>query len=116
MIYFYRDFDQEGKGTLFTVKENGVVIGTLKAGTFFYHYAEPGRHYYSVIPVGSDTNKENGTFIQVLPETKHYVQALPQLNQEGELEALAFVKFREQARSTIDRLTYREADSREEAF
>lgn len=112
LVFFYRKFDQEErqvrfKGVLetrFAIKENGVVIGTLPAGTFFYRYAEPGRHYYAVEPLGPKAaDHEAGTFVEVSAGERHYVQTFAE---EGvsPIRARIFVKYPAQARRALERL------------
>jgi len=107
-VYFYRNTDYEGQETDFLVKENGTTIGKLGNGTYFYHYAAPGRQFYAVVPESADvTGKENGRFVMVVAGESHYVQAIAQQTPYT-VRALVYVKYPQQARPAIKRLTYRD--------
>lgn len=112
LVYLYRDFSlvpNEAR-TVFTVKENGVVIGSLADGTYFFRYAKPGRAYYAALPAGSEDGKpEGGAFVEVVAGATHYVQIVPQAGADG-VRALVFVKYPAQAAPAIERLVYARQD------
>ncbi len=104
LVYFYRPAEVDGRDTAFVVKENGLKIGTLRNGTFFYHYANPGRQYYSAAPVGvRRESMRDGQFMRIAAGEAHYVQAVPQLVPGG-VRAWVFVKYEGQALPVIKRL------------
>lgn len=112
LVYLYRDFDVEARETALAVKENGVVIGTLAEGTYFFRYAKPGRQYYAALPTGSKDGKgEGGAFVEVVAGETHYVQFVPQAASDG-VRALVFTKYPGQATPAIRRLIYASPDPR----
>jgi len=108
LVYFYRDISYEGQDTDFVVKENGNTIGKLSNGTYFHHYATPGRQYYAIVPESADDDEEeNGQFVMVVAGQSHYVQAIAQMTPYT-VRALVYVKYRQQALPVIERLNRRD--------
>jgi len=104
LVFLYRGSDARSSQARFLVTEDELVIGALESGTYFYRYAEPGRHYYAVKPVGPDTaDHEAGTFLDVSPGERHYLEAFAE---EGgpPIRAQLFVKYSGQAQPALEQL------------
>lgn len=112
LLYFYREAAFEGEDSVFLVKENGNLVGGLRNGSYFYHYAPPGRHYYAVMPSSSEHDEDtaDGQFVRVVAGQSHYVQAIAVQTAPNDVRAQVFVKYRQQALPVIERLIYRAGD------
>lgn len=47
LVYFYRESHLMGWAISYNVRENGKVIGAIANGTYFYVFANPGKHTYT---------------------------------------------------------------------
>lgn len=104
LVYFYREAHGEAADIAFQVKENGLLIGRLDNGTYFYRYVTPGRQYYAVLPVNPRGAEEaGGQFVQVVAGRAHYVQAIAQ-EDLNTVRVLVYVKYDKQALPAIRRL------------
>lgn len=111
IVFVYRTGAvQEDRDHGFVIRQNGSRVGVLREGTFFYHYAKPGRHYYTAQARGpGSVPRKSGTFVAVTAGERHYIEATAA---EGgrPIQAQAFVKYAQQARPTLTRLTPAEPD------
>lgn len=114
IVFFYWDGEAlrrsgVGQSTPFSVRlvveENGVAIGVLRNGTYFYRYADPGRQHYAIAARGaSNEADEPGTFVEVEAGERHYVQVVAR-EVIGGIEARPYPKYPAQARRALERLS-----------
>jgi len=55
LVYFFREKKFKGMSISYNVKENGQVVGALANGTYFFVFADPGKHSYTASTEASST-------------------------------------------------------------
>ncbi len=100
LIYFYRENKLMGMAISYNVNEGDQVIGALAHGTYFFVFADPGRHTYS-----ATTEATSSRTLEVEGGKTYYIEASVELGVLAGHPALRIAN-QDEAKSVLQTCTY----------
>lgn len=100
LIYFYREKKFMGMAVSYNVKENEKVIGAIANGTYFFVFADPGKHSYT-----ASTEASSSRTVDVEGGKTYYIEAGVEMGVFAGHPALKIASEAE-AKSVLPTLTY----------
>jgi hypothetical protein len=99
-VYVYREKKIMGMAVSYNVKENGQVIGAIANGTYFFVFADPGKHTYT-----ASTESDSARTLDVEGGKTYYLEAGVEMGVFAGRPALKIASEAE-AKSVLPTLTY----------
>lgn len=100
LVYFYRERKFMGAAVSFNVKENNQVIGAIANGTYFFVFANPGKHTYT-----ASTEASSARTLDIEGGKTYYVECGVEMGLFAGRPALKITSESE-AKSVLSNLTY----------
>jgi len=100
LVYVYREKKIMGMAVSYNVKENGQVIGAIANGTYFFVFADPGKHTYT-----ASTESDSARTLDVEGGKTYYLEAGVEMGVFAGRPALKIASEAE-AKSVLPTLTY----------
>jgi hypothetical protein len=100
LVYFYRESKLLGMAVSYNVKEGDKVIGALAHGTYFFVFADPGKHTYS-----ATTEATSSRTLDVEAGKTYYIEASVEMGVLAGHPSLKIASDAE-AKSVLPTLTY----------
>jgi hypothetical protein len=100
LVYFYREKKMMGMVVSYNVREGEKIIGAIANGTYFFVYAEPGKHTYT-----ASTEEESARTLDVEAGKIYYIEAGVEMGIFAGHPALKIASDAE-AKSVLPTLTY----------
>ena len=100
LVYFYRESKILGMAVSYNVKEGDTVIGALAHGTYFFVFADPGKHTYT-----ATTEATSSRTLDVEAGKTYYIEASVEMGLLAGHPALKIASDAE-AKSVLPTLTY----------
>jgi uncharacterized protein DUF2846 len=100
LVYFYRENKLLGMAISYNVREGDQVIGALAHGTYFFIFADPGKHTYS-----ATTEATSSRTIDVVAGKTYYIEAAVEMGVFAGHPALKIAN-EDEAKSVLPTCTY----------
>lgn len=100
LVYFYREKKLSGIMVSYNIKEDQKIVGAVANGTYFYLFADPGKHTYT-----ATTEAEASRTLEIEPGKTYYIACGVELGIFVPRTSLS-ITHEAEAKSVLSTLTY----------